>query len=156
MNEEFENLYKKLYDKYALDSTGRSFLSKEFYDLLHWCEDNHDEALKCIERYLELEPDIWLPSILAQLMPIQIVYSQSRQNKYLGVLGLSNLWLNILKHTEDVDYYKEYREYHEYLADHYISWNPFKEKDPNITLEEFRKGKRNDITRSNRKTSSNS
>lgn len=39
--------------------------------------------------------------------------------------------------------YKDYDEYQEYMKDHYIAWNPFKEEDPNITFDEFKQGKRN-------------
>jgi hypothetical protein len=29
------------------------------------------------------------------------------------------------------------------MKNNYISWNPFKEEDPNITFEDYKQGKRN-------------
>ena len=42
------------------------------------------------------------------------------------------------------NYYKDYNEWSNYLKDNYIPWDPHIEGDPNVTLEEFKLGKRND------------
>ena len=66
---------------------------------------------------------------------------------FMPLDALCNVWLNILnnsiKNDKLKDYYKDWREWHEYLKENYISWNPFKEDDPNITFEEYKAGKRN-------------
>ena len=42
-----------------------------------------------------------------------------------------------------IDYYEDYNKWQDYLKDNYIPWNPVHEEDPNVTLEEFKQGKRN-------------
>ena len=44
----------------------------------------------------------------------------------------------------NVNYYKDYDEWSNYLKNNYIPWDPRIEEDPNVTLEEFKLGKRND------------
>ncbi|WQJ54236.1 MAG: hypothetical protein [Vetruanivirus porcinprimi] len=48
-----------------------------------------------------------------------------------------NLWLNYFKSTKDIDYYKDYKEYKRYLNLNFKPFNPFTDKDPNPTYEEY-------------------
>ena len=69
---------------------------------------------------------------------------------FCSLVEYCNLWLIVTdtefdnKHIKD--YYKDWKAWHEYLKENYISWNPLKEQDPNVTFEEFKQGKRNDKT----------
>lgn len=55
-----------------------------------------------------------------------------------------NLWLNHFKSTKNIDYYKDFKAYKKYLTENFKPYNPFNEKDPNLTYEEFLK-KKDDI-----------
>ena len=61
----------------------------------------------------------------------------------MEISELCNYLLNLKNGTKGKDYYKDFREWKRHLSKKYISWNPIKENDPNVTLEEFKKGKRN-------------
>ena len=72
--------------------------------------------------------------------PVAKPYYEELKN---GVLILENRLENYKKGGILPYIYKDYDAYQEYMKDHYIAWNPFKEDDPNITFDEFKQGKRN-------------
>ena len=148
MSKEFEKLYLDWH--YATCMLSHSqFAGKEWKALVDWSKEHKKEAVDGILEILEEEPD-WIVQLCDELFPGVL--------KSYGYIPLENwcaAWVTILKAYKDglslddvniaesSDLYKEYNEYHKYLKDHYIPWNPFEEDDPNITLEEFKQGKRN-------------
>lgn len=149
----FRKLYNDWYEATCFLSTGL-YENQEWKNLVAWSKVNKEKAIDGIIEVLHKEPS-HVVQLCDELFP-NIV-------KYEGFCPLDfvcNIWLNILilykrgegsvlaenidKH-DFTDYYKDYNAYQEYMKDHYIPWNPFKEDDPNVTLEEFKQGKRNDI-----------
>ena len=149
MNNEFLDLYHKWHNTFIFSAHGSADpKAKESYDeLKKWSLENKKEALESIKEILLEEPNS-----IVQLLP-EISRKDIKIEGYMPLDILCNLWLNILNHDindnhgqkELKDYYKDYREFHEYMKDHYIQWNPVHEENPNITLEEFKQGKRNKI-----------
>lgn len=143
--EQFLDLYKKWYGSYIFSAFGPNDPNaKEHYlKLREWCENHKGDALLYI-RELLLEG----PNDVVQLL--DDLYKDEFGFDYDGFCSLDmycNLWLNIInaefnnKHI--IDYYKDYNKWQKYLEKNYIPWNPFHENDPNVTLEEFKQGKRN-------------
>lgn len=149
MNPEFEKLYKEHY-------AATAFLSYRLphcptWDaLVEWSKANKQEAVDCIIEMLQEEPSD-VVGICDELFPDLV--------KFEGFVPLDvwcNIWLTILeavKRGEDLkeinpmkfpDHYKDYKKFQKYMEKNYIPWNPFHEEDPNITLEEYKQGKRND------------
>jgi hypothetical protein len=144
MNKEFLELYKTWYYSYVFDSTGRcSMINDKLVELEMWCKKNKDEAIKSIIIMLEDEPDnviILLPE-LTGIRPKWL--NEATIGLYMTLEEMSNWWLNYLKNTKNIDYYKNWREWKKYLDKHYMSWRPNLENDPNVTQKQFKEGKRN-------------
>ena len=149
MNNEFLDLYNKWRNTFIFSAFGSADpRAKESYEeLKKWSLINVKEAVECIKEILLEEPNdviLLLPEILGTNIEI---------DGWMPLDAICNIWLNILNHDindnhdqkELKDYYKDYREFHEYMKDHYIPWNPVHEENPNITFEEFKQGKRNKI-----------
>ncbi len=147
MNKEFLELYKNWYYSYIFQSIGPNFINDKLIELEIWCKKNKKEAIECIIKVLEEEPDniiILLPE-LTGVSPKWL--SNASIGLHMKIDEMSNWWLNKLKGTKNVNYYKDWKEWTKYLDNHYISWRPNLEDDPNVTLNEFKQGKRNDIYR---------
>lgn len=150
MNAEFKKLYDDWYRSVCFLSYGQ-FRNQQWKTLLEWSKEHKKEAVDGIAELLKEEPD-WVVHLCDELFPDII-----KVEGFMPLIPYCNLWLNILTKVQEyheageflfdientVDYYKDYREYMEYMVTHYIAWNPHKEEDPNITLEEFKQGKRN-------------
>lgn len=143
---EFLELYNKWRSTFMFSAHGSGDpAAKESYNKLReYCEKNRGDALQHIREILMEEPND-----IVRLL--DDVYKEEFRFNYEGFCPLDtycNLWLNVTdaefdgKHIKD--YYKDWREFHSYMEDNYISWNPFKENDPNVTFEEFKQGKRNE------------
>lgn len=146
MDQEFLDLYNKWHSSFIFSAHGSADpAAKEHYNKLReWCINNRDNALIYIREILLQRPDD-IVNLLDDL------YKEEYNVKINGFCPLDeycNLWLNVtdpnFDHKVIKDYYKDLKEYNKYLDKHYISWNPLKEEDPNITFEEFKQGKRND------------
>lgn len=144
--QEFLDLYNKWHSKFMFSAHGFADpAAKESYNKLREaCEINRGDALLYIREILMEGPDD-IVNLLDDLFKEEFGFS------YEGFCPLDvycNLWLNVTdaefdgKHIKD--YYKDWKAWHKYLKENYIPWNPFKEQDPNVTLEEFKQGKRND------------
>lgn len=137
MNKEFLDLYNKWHNSFIFSAHGAADPNAKdnYKQLREWALENKDEFKSSAIELLEEEPN-----------DIVILLNEIFDFKIEGWMPLDvicNIWINLYKGTTNIDYYKDYKEYHEYMKEHYISWNPFKEEDPNITLEEFKQGKRN-------------
>lgn len=144
---EFENLYTKWINSFGLSAfgCGDPAAQEPYIQLRDWCKNNKKESLQYIKEILEEEPnDI--------VMVLQELYADELGIKIEGYMPLDvicNLWLNVLNKNEGLlkgelyDYYKDYREWKDYLDKNYIPWNSFHQENPNVTLEEFKQGKRN-------------
>ena len=148
MNKEFKNLYKNWFNATAILSHSQ-FEVPEWYELVDWSKEHKEEAVDGIIEILKEEPG-WIVQLCDELFP-DVLKSEG----YIPLEVWCTAWLAILKGykeglpLDDIDItnlpnpYEDYDAYHKYLNDHYIPWNPFHEDDPNITLEEFKQGKRN-------------
>lgn len=143
MNNEFLDLYYKWRNTFIFSAFGSADpRAKDAYEKLkEWSLENVKEAVECVKEILLEEPNdvvLLLPDILGTNIEI---------DGWMPLDSICNIWLNILNHDNNQkelkDYYKDYREFKEYMKDNYIPWNPVHEEDPNITLEEFKQGKRN-------------
>lgn len=147
MNKEFKELYDKwYYDTCFLSS--RDFNHEQgFIDLVNWSKEHKKEAVDSIQEMLLEEPS-FVVYILDELFDHPITCEG-----FIPLDYYCNAWLSVIELYKEgkteltaiVDHYEDYRAYHKYMKKHYIPWNPFHEDDPNITLEEFRQGKRNEI-----------
>lgn len=147
MNKEFLELYKNWYYSHCLNSTGTQLVNDKLIELENWCKQNKKEAIQCIIQVLEDEPDnviILLPE-LTGVRPKWL--SDPQVGLYMQLDEMSNWWLNFLKKTKNVNYYKDWKEWKKYLNKHYMSWRPNLENDPNVTQREFKEGKRNNESR---------
>lgn len=144
--QEFLDLYNKWHSTFMFSAHGSADpAAKESYNKLREaCEINRGDALLYIREILMEGPDD-IVNLLDDLFKEEFGFS------YEGFCPLDtycNLWLNVTdaefngKHIKD--YYKDWKAWHKYLEKNYIPWNPFKENNPNVTLEEFKQGKRND------------
>ena len=151
MNKEFEALYKEWRSNTMFLSTG-NFDNEWWSRLVKWSKKHTKEAIEGVRELIEDEPDH-----VVHLLD-EIIENGPNAEGYVPLDAWCNLWIAIIdasKNNEgkdrlvfpdDIkDNYEDSRAYHEYLKTHYIPWNPFHEDDPNITLEEFRQGKRNEI-----------
>lgn len=143
---EFLRLYNKWYHSYIFSAFGPNDPNarEHYLKLREWCANNKGDALLYIRELLLEEPsDIVL--ILDDLYKNEFGFNV---DGYCPLDTYCNLWLNVTNAEFDnkhiIDYYEDYNKWHDYLKDNYIPWNPFKEQDPNVTLEEFKQGKRND------------
>ena len=150
MNAEFKKLHDDWYKSICFLSHSQ-FQNQQWKDLLEWSKEHKKEAVDGIVELLKEEPN-WVVQLCDELFPDII-----KVEGFMPLEPYCNLWLNILTKVQEynetgessfdinntVDYYKDYREYMKYMETHYIAWNPYKEEDPNITLEEFKQGKRN-------------
>jgi len=144
MNKEFLELYKNWYYSYIFDSTGRcSIVNDKLIELEMWSREHKDEALKSIITILEDEPDnvIMLLPELTGVRPKWL--NEATIGLYMSLEEMSNWWLNYLKGTKNVNYYKDWKEWKKYLNKNYMPWRPNLENDPNVTQREFKEGKRN-------------
>lgn len=149
---EFIDLYNKWQSSFMFSAFGSADpRARVFYEaLIDWCKKHHDEALEYIKEILTDEPN-QIVKILDDL------YSKEFNFTFEGYCPLDlwcNIWLNILNNDIDLtkskpkknqikDYYKDYNKYKKYMENHYMSWRPNLEDDPNVTREEFKQGKRN-------------
>lgn len=149
---EFIDLYNKWQSSFMFSAFGSADpRARVFYEaLIDWCKKHHDEALEYIKEILTDEPN-QVVKILDDL------YSKEFNFTFEGYCPLDlwcNIWLNILNNDIDLtkskpkknqikDYYKDYNKYKKYMKEHYMSWRPNLEDDPNVTQEEFKQGKRN-------------
>lgn len=122
--------------------------AKESYNKLkEECKINHKDTLQYIREALMETPNYMvklLDDFYKEEFNIELYYTK---NDYLTIDKYCNLWLSITGPEFDgkyiKDYYKDWRAWHEYLKENYISWNLGKENDPNVTFQEFKQGKRN-------------
>lgn len=148
MNKEF----KELYDKWNEDTWLLSWRGIEneqgFIDLVNWSKDHTEEAVDSIVEMLKEAPD-FVVYVLDELFGHPLT-----EKGYMSIEQYCNVWLNLVEYYRDgekdltkvdlnKDNYKVYREYMKYMETNYLPWNPTKEDDPNVTLEEFKMGKRN-------------
>jgi hypothetical protein len=145
MKEEFLDLYNKWHSSFIFSAHGSADpAAKEPYNKLReWCINNRDNALVYIREIL-LEG----PNDIVKLL--DDLYKEEYKVDVDGFWQFGeycNFWLNItdpdFEHKVMIDYYKDWNAYQNYLKENYISWNPLKQGDPNITFEEFKQGKRN-------------
>ena len=148
MNKEFKDLYDKWYEDTCLLSS-RDFKNEQgFIDLVNWSKEHKEEAVDSIVEILKKEPD-FVVHVLDELFDHPLT-----TEGYVSIEQYCNVWLNLIEYYKDgeknltkVDFnkdnYKDYRAYMEYMKTNYLAWNPTKEDDPNVTLEEFKMGKRN-------------
>lgn len=149
MNADFEKLYNKWYADTALLSH-RDFQNEPgFVALVEWSKEHKKEAVESIQEMLIEEPS-FVVYVLDELFDYPLTCEG-----YVTLHKYCNAWIAIIdfynsgeqdtsKFSISHDYYEDWQAYHKYLKDHYIPWNPFHEDDPNITLEDFKNGKRND------------
>lgn len=146
MNKEFEELYNKWYTDTMFLSAG-NFNTDSWLELVKWSKEHTKEAIEGVREIIADEP-----AQVVHLLDL-IVEDPPKAEEYVPLDVWCNLWIAIIDSAKDgkigdpieiKDNYEDSRAYHEYLKDHYIPWNMFHEDDPNITLEEFKQGKRND------------
>lgn len=149
MNTEFERLYKEHWNKTWMLACKPSHCPT-WEALVDWAKANREEAIDCIIEMLKEEPND-IVGLCDVLFPDSVTYED-----FVPLDIVCNTWLVILtaykngqvlettNPYEFPDHYKEYKKYMKYMEKNYIPWNPFHEKDPNITLEDFMSGKRND------------
>lgn len=147
MNADFEKLFKDWYTNTAFLSVG-NFNNEWWYNLVSWSKEHIKEAIEGVREIIADEPD----SVVYLLD--EIIENPPKAEGYVPLDVWCNLWIAIIDASKNgnemicpneiKDNYEDSRAYHDYLKDHYIPWNCFKEDDPNITLEEFKQGKRND------------
>lgn len=148
MNKEFKELYDKwYYDTFLLSL--RDFKNEQgFIDLVNWSKEHKEEAVDSIVEMLNGGPD-FVVYVLDELYDHPLT-----AEGYVSIEQYCNVWINLVEYYRDgekdltkvdlnKDNYKVYREYMEYMDKNYIPWNPYKEDDPNVTLEEYKLGKRN-------------
>lgn len=151
MNKEFEALYKEWHSNTMFMSTG-NFNNEWWSRLVKWSKKHTKEAIEGVRELIADEPDH-----VVHLLD-EIIENGPKAEGYVPLDAWCNLWIAIIDASKNnegkehlvfpdeiKDNYEDSRAYHEYLKTHYIPWNPFHEDDPNITLEEFRQGKRNEI-----------
>lgn len=148
----FRKLYNDWYKAICFLSTGL-YDVQEWKNLVEWSKQNTDKAVDGVIEVLRKEPS-HVVKLCDELFPDLV-----KVEGYVSLEFVCNMWLNLLiwRKRGELDnpdtnnfakgltnYYEDYDAYHEYMKDNYIPWNPFKEDDPNVTLEEFKRGKRND------------
>ncbi len=144
MDAKFEELYNKWHTDTMFLSVG-NFNTDSWFELVEWSKGHAKEAIEGVREIIGQEPHQ-----IVQLLN-EIVEDPPTAEGYVPLDMWCNVWIAIIdaskegKHDIDVvnDNYGDYRAYHKYMEDHYIPWNPFHENDPNITLEDFKQGKRN-------------
>ena len=142
--EEFIELYNKWHSSYMFSAFGSADprAKVHYYNLIEWCKKHHDAALQYIKEILLKEPN-------DVVRILDNIYKEEYNFSIEGCYQFDeycNLWLNALHNNNVIkDYYEDYKKWKEYLGENYISWNPILENDPNVTLEEFKQGKRNKI-----------
>lgn len=140
MKEEFIELYLDWHNIVDLQNTGIPKSNKQYNKLKEWCQKNKKESLEYIKEILENEPDT-IVMILNDLFKddYKIEYDD-----FISLDKLCNLWLNTInRNVIYVDYYREYNKWQNHLNKYYRNWRPNIEDDPNVTLEEYKQGKRN-------------
>lgn len=137
MNKEFEKFYRE-WENNTMFLSGGLHCNEWRKNLSEWSKSHPQEAKGGIIEILEQGPG-HIVRLCSEL------WGELDANGYLPLDAYCNIWLNILKGENDFfkDNYKDWHDYQKYMTEHYIAWNPFKECDPNVTFEEFKKGKRN-------------
>ena len=140
MKDEFIKLYLDWHYSYSFSAVYMP-LNDKIVPLEQWCLNHKEEAIQYITELLLEEPNdiiIILPKLTGK------DFNLGAEGIYWSLDALCNLWLNyLLKPKKTTDYYVDYRKWKKYLEKHYMGWRPNLENDPNITLEEFKQGKRN-------------
>lgn len=148
MNKEFEDLYNK-WEEDTMFLSCRDFQNEPgFIALVEWSKEHKKEAVESIAEMLKEEPS-FVVYILDELFDHPLTCEG-----YVPLDYYCNAWIALIEFYNSgetdtkafsitKDYYKDWREYEEYMKDNYLPWNPYKEDDPNVTLEEFKRGKRN-------------
>ena len=143
--EEIDKLFSTWYRATMFDSTGR-LGHQERNELVSYAKEHQEDLKVWALRKLE-EPkfeNLRIPEILdASLSDNLPVPSKKSLVKIVSLntddlyMIRCNSWLNHLKGTSGINYYKDYQEYHNYLQKNYIPWSPNKEEDPNPSYKEF-------------------
>lgn len=145
MKEEFLNLYYTWSNSFMISAFGPNDPNAKvpYENLKEWCENHKEEALQYIREILFEGPDF----IVHLLDDIYKEEYNVEVNGFWALDEYCNLWLNVtdpdFEHKIVEDYYKDYKEWHKHLDEMYIPWDPRIEDDPNVTLEQFKEGKRN-------------
>lgn len=143
--EEIDKLFSTWYRAIIFDSTGR--LGHQEQDELVSYAKEHQEDLKAWALKELEEPkfeNLWIPEILDASLSDNLPVPSKKSLVEIVSLNTDDLymircnsWLNHLKGTSGINYYKDYQEYHNYLQKNYIPWSPNKEDDPNPSYKEF-------------------
>lgn len=143
--EEIDKLFSTWYRAIMFDSTGR--LGHQERDELVSYAKEHQEDLKAWALKELEEPkfeNLWIPEILDASLSDNLPVPSKKNLVEIVSLNTDDLymircnsWLNHLKGTSGINYYKDYQEYHNYLQKNYIPWSPNKEDDPNPSYKEF-------------------
>lgn len=154
-----EELFIAWYKRIMFDSTG-TWGKKERDEFVSYCKEHLEEFKDFAQDTLEhpqeccyhvahfcdeLLPEVKFEEVDENLTFIERLERASKmisRRESMTWAG-SNRWLNYFKGTKDVDYYKDYADYKEYLSRHYIGWNPFNEDDPNPSYKEFVEHRKN-------------
>ncbi len=141
--DKIKNLYIQWYKSTLFDSTSLTGLN-EHNKLLEYSKQHvHNFSIAMME-LLEHPDDMnyHIPVICCYIL--QDDFSKLYENKkdklpldddYLW--DECNLWLNYFKSTKNIDYYKKFKEYKKYITENFKLFNPFTDKDPNLTYEEY-------------------
>lgn len=143
--EEIDKLFSAWYRTMMFDSTGR-LGHQERDELVSYAKEHQEDLKAWALRELE-EPkfeNLRIPEILDASLSDNLPVPSKK--KLIEIVSLNtddlymircNSWLNHLKGTSGINYYKDYQEYHNYLQKNYIPWSPNKEDDPNPSYKEF-------------------
>lgn len=143
--EEIDKLFSTWYRAIMFDSTGR-LGHQERDELVSYAKEHQEDLKAWALRELE-EPkfeNLWIPEILDASLSDNLPVPSKKSLVEIVSLNTDDLymircnsWLNHLKGTSGINYYKDYQEYHNYLQKNYIPWSPNKEDDPNPSYKEF-------------------
>lgn len=143
--EEIDKLFSAWYRAMMFDSTGR-LGHQERNELVSYANEHQEDLKAWALRELE-EPkfeNLWIPEILDASLSDNLPVPSKKSLIEIVSLNTDDLymircnsWLNHLKGTSGINYYKDYQEYHNYLQKNYIPWSPNKEDDPNPSYKEF-------------------
>lgn len=143
--DKIKNLYIRWYKTTLFDSTSHIGIN-ELNELLDYSKQHIPNFKIAMMELLEQPDDMnyHIPTICSYILQEDFIkLNENKKDKlpldenYLW--DECNLWLNHFKSTKDIDYYKQFKEYKKYLTENFKLYNPFIDKDPNITYEEFLK-----------------
>jgi len=147
MDAKFEELYNKWHTDTMFLSVG-NFNHETWFTLVDWSKAHTKEAIEGVRELIGDEPNqiVHLLDEIIENPPIAEGYVPLDKwcNVWIAIIDSSKEGKTDIKLNKVDDNYKDYKAYQKYMDKNYIPWNPFHEDDPNITLEEFKQGKRND------------